>query len=74
MALLRDWKQILRRAWSVRLIVLAGLLSGLEIVLPFFVDIPAPRWVMPSAMFLATMSALIARLVAQKNLHEDTDG
>lgn len=29
-----DWKSILRHAWSVRLMILAALLSGLEVALP----------------------------------------
>ena len=31
--LLPDWRDILRRAWSIRLMLLAGLLSGCEAVL-----------------------------------------
>lgn len=62
-----DWKLILRRAWSVRLILLAGLLSGCEVVLPLFVaDIP--RNVFAALSIVATTAALVARLVAQRGL------
>ena len=38
MKLVSDWRHVLRNAWSVRLIVLAALLSGLEVVLPSSVN------------------------------------
>jgi len=38
MTLLEDWKEVLRKAWSIRFIVLAGVLSGIEVILPFFAD------------------------------------
>lgn len=67
-----EWKQILKRAWSVRLIILAGVLTGLEAVLVFFTPISTPRW-FPLLVFAVTMSALVARLIAQRNLDETAD-
>jgi hypothetical protein len=62
-----DWRDILRRAWSVRLILLAGLLSGLEVVLPFFPDL-IPR--LPYAVLTlgVVAAAFVARLIAQQGL------
>jgi lysozyme len=34
MRLIDSWRVVLRRAWSIRLILLAALLSGLEVALP----------------------------------------
>jgi len=34
MKLVANWRAVLRRAWSVRLMLAAGLLSGAEIALP----------------------------------------
>ena len=73
MRLASDWKRVLRHAWSVRLLILAGLLSGLEAVLPLIEQFPIPR-----PLFLATvvatpivvMAAFIARIVAQKEFDE----
>lgn len=67
LALHPDWRRILRRAWSMRLAALAGVLSACEVVLPLFVD------AMPRAMFsglaLVTITgAMVARLVAQKGM------
>lgn len=67
-----NWKQILLKAWSVRLIILAGLLTGLEAALVFFTPIDTPRW-FPLLVFAITMSALVARLIAQRNLNETTN-
>jgi hypothetical protein len=60
-----DWKEILKRAWSVRLIILAGLLTGVEAVLPFFgKNVPG---IQIFTLFVVA-AALIARLLAQKNI------
>lgn len=67
MNLSTHWKKIAKRAWSFRLIAVAGVLSGCELVLPMF------SWAMPRGLFAAlsffsTAAALIARLVAQKDM------
>lgn len=67
MKLASDWKDILRRAWSVRFLVLAGVLSGAEVILPFFAqDIPQGTFAVLS--FLAVSGAFISRIVAQRDL------
>lgn len=38
MQLVPDWRHVLRKAWSVRLILLAGVLTGIEAVLPLLGD------------------------------------
>ncbi len=65
--LIANWRRVLRRAWSVRLMLLAGLLSGLEVALPFLGDalsIPPGRFAMWSG--LTVTAAFVARLLAQK--------
>jgi len=69
MNLLPDWKAVLKRAWSIRLIILAGLLTGLEVALPLFVD-TVQRGVFAGLSVLASFGALWARLVAQKGAQE----
>jgi len=71
-SLIYNWQQILRKAWSVRLIILAGLLTGLEAILVFFTPIDTPRW-FPLLVFAITMSALVARLIAQRSIDENPD-
>lgn len=57
-----NWRAVLRKAWSVRLMILAALLSGGEVVLPFFQDwIPAGVFAGLSGLTVA--AAFVARLV-----------
>lgn len=67
--LVRNWRAVLRYAWSIRLLVLAGLLSGAEIALPLIQDLlPIPRGAFAGLSFLATAMAFVARLVAQQSV------
>lgn len=67
MRLYDNWREILRRSWSLRFILIAGVLSGCEVVLPMLGD-----WFDPGTfatlMFVFTAAAFIARLVAQKGI------
>ena len=62
-----DWKRIARKAWSVRLGVLAAILTGCEVILPLYSD-QFQRGDFALISFVVVCAALIARLVAQKNL------
>jgi len=69
--LITNWWQVLKRAWSIRWIVLAGLLSGLEVFLPIIdgsVDIP--RGLFAALSGAATCGALISRILAQKGVSD----
>ena len=66
--LLPDWKRIVRRAWSIKLMLLAGLLSGLEAILPILMDaIPWPRWLASTVISLVVGLAFVTRLMAQQD-------
>lgn len=65
MKLIDDWRRVLRRAWSARLMLLAALLSGVEIILPFYSDAVPPR-TFAALSFLAVAGAFIARFIAQQ--------
>lgn len=67
MRLGKDWKVVLHKAWSVRLMLLAGLLSGCEAALPFFAY-SLPPGVAAGLSAIVVMAALVARLVAQKDV------
>lgn len=69
MTLIYNWKLILKKAWSVRLIAAAAVLSGIEVILPFFSDV-IPRGVFAALMFLVTVAALIARVVSQPKIYQ----
>lgn len=65
MKLLPEWKFVLRRAWSIRLGVLAAALSAAEVVLPMFSDAFA-RGTFAALSAVTTAAALVARLLAQQ--------
>ena len=67
MYLLDHWTTILKRAWSMRLVILAGLLSGIEVILPLFTDV-FPRGVFSGLSVVAATSAAVARVVAQPKM------
>lgn len=67
MKLYDNWREILNKAWSIRLMILAGMLTACEIVLPLYAD-AIPRNLFAALSALATMGALVARLVAQRDV------
>lgn len=67
-SLIPDWKRVLRRAWSIRLMLLAGLLSGLEAILPIVMDaVPWPRWAASAVISAVVGLAFVTRLMAQRD-------
>lgn len=69
MKLIENWRRVLKAAWSLRLMVLAAVLSGLEIILPLFSE-ALPRGLFAALSFVTVAGAFIARLVVQKDLNE----
>ena len=70
MILVPNWKIIVRKAWSVRLIILAGLLSGAEAAMPF-IDDKMPRGAFAVASLMVTGAAFVARILVQKGIRHD---
>lgn len=64
------WRDITRRAWSVRLLVLAGVLTGLEAVISAFdlADFGISSGVRALITFFVIAAAFVARLLAQQGL------
>lgn len=70
MTLIENWRTVLAKAWSMRLILLAGLLSGLEAAMPSISSFFEPLDIIPAGTFavlsvLVSAGAMIARVVAQ---------
>jgi hypothetical protein len=67
--LVRDWKRVAKRAWSVRFAVAAAVFSTVEMALPiFYTDLP--RGLFMGLAFIATLGGLISRFVAQPGMHD----
>ena len=69
MKLIEGWKDVLKKAWSVRLIVVAAVLSGIEAVMPYL-ESNFPQGVFAAASGVVTAAALLARVVAQKDVDD----
>ena len=69
LCLLADWRRVARRAWSVRLSIVAALFTAAEVVVPLFGDV-LPRGVFVLLAFSASIGAAIARVVAQPGMRE----
>lgn len=70
MNLIPNWREVLSKAWSVRFIVLATILSGLEVVLGI-VDLGIPRGLFASVAGLVSAGALLARVLLQQNMESE---
>lgn len=73
MKLATNWREVLRHAWSIRLIIMAGLLSGAEAALPYMGALPIAPGVFAVLSLLVTGGAFVARLVAQPSVSEGGD-
>lgn len=68
MRLYDNWRELIRRTWSIRFIVIAGVLSGCEVILPIIGDRYFEPGVLAALSFVFVCAAFIARLVVQKGL------
>jgi hypothetical protein len=68
MRLIDDWKRFARKAWSVRLSLIAALLSGIEVAYGVWID--GKPAVFAGLAFVLSISAAVARIVAQPRMHE----
>lgn len=64
-----NWRAVLTKAWSVRFMAAAILFAGIDSAMPYFYGlIPVPDDVFGLLSGLATIAALIARHVDQKDI------
>lgn len=68
MKLVPNWLDVLRRAWSIRLIIVAALLSGLEVALGIWGGGSIPPGTFAALSGLVSAVAFVSRLVAQKGI------
>lgn len=67
MKLYSNWKDIVAKAWSIKFIILAGVLSATEVILPLFFDY-FDRGTFAVLSFVAVSGAFVSRIVAQKDI------
>lgn len=69
----KDWKKIVRHSWSMRLMVGAAFLSGLQLALPYLAALPIPATLFSVLGAVVMILAPIARVLAQGTLSGDDD-
>ena len=69
LCLLDDWRKVARRAWSIRLSIVAAIFTAAEVVVPLFGDV-LPRGAFVLLAFAASIGATVARIVAQPEMHQ----
>lgn len=68
--LIDEWREVLKKAWSIRFIIITAILNGAEVVLPLFSD-SFPRGIFSILSFFSVSGAFLARILAQKEPHGD---
>lgn len=68
MKLLPNWRTVLRKAWSMKFMALATVLSGAEVTMTLISPDALPAGYLPALAGIVTALALFARLVAQKEV------
>lgn len=67
MKIIPNWRAVLRRAWSVRLMVVAATLTGAEAALPLLTPAEPPRW-WPWLVLGTVAAAFVARFAQQQGI------
>lgn len=75
MTLIPNWKQILTRAWSVWISVMAALFAGAEAALSVLTadHLGIPQGTFAALAAFASAGAMLARLLQQPALHQEPD-
>ncbi len=70
MLLVPNWRSVVRRAWSVKLMLLAAVLSGAEVAMPLLEHTPVPTGLLAMLSAFVTAAAFVARITMQRNLEK----
>jgi hypothetical protein len=65
-----EWRRVLKHAWSVRLLIVSGVLNALAAALMFGNALPIPPIALFILTFVVNAAALAARFVAQRRLQQ----
>lgn len=73
MKLIPNWKKVLRKASSIKWMVLAFVMTGAEAAIQFIGTdwIPVRKGVLPLVVMGLIGGAFVARLIAQKSMEDD---
>jgi hypothetical protein len=67
--LVDNWRDVLKFSWTIRLVIAAVVLSGLEVALPIIDQwIIIPRGIFAALSWVTTAAAALARILVQSKL------
>ena len=72
--LIEDWRAVMTRAWSMKFSILAAILGGLEVGVQYVQPAGIPNGVFAGIASAVSLSAAVARLVAQRELSGGANG
>lgn len=73
--LVPNWRAVLLRGWSVRFILIIGLLQGLDVAMPLVgLALPLPDGWLPWVTLVVAVAAAISRFIPQKAVSGGLDG
>lgn len=72
MQLIDDWRRVLRKAWSVKLILLAAFFDGLSAVWFVFAD-GVPHFLFAALGLFFSLAAAVARIIQQPSMRDAAD-
>lgn len=67
MKLYANWREILRKAWTIKFGVLATVFALMQVIVPIYVD-SLPRNLFAILTGVSTLGVIVARLVWQKDV------
>lgn len=67
MKLHQNWREILKKAWSIKLTILAMVFSVMREVVSLYADL-LPRHVFAVLTVIALLGVLVARIIWQENV------
>lgn len=70
MTLLPDWKSVLTKAWSVKFLVLSGVVAAAETVIQLAGAQLLPAGVGPAVIGVLSALGILARVLAQKEAED----
>lgn len=74
MRFVSNWRAVLTRAWSVRFMILAAMLSGVEVAIPFLDGyLPIPQRTFAALAAISATLAFVARFVVQSGIPPKED-
>ena len=72
--LLPNWREVLTRAWSMRLLALSIVLGAVDLALPYLEGLlPIPRGTFVMVVLVTNVAAAVARLISQGHGRPDPD-